>query len=92
MQVKWACVCAYIYIYNSNLTYLGTWWGYFATQDDNPCFRNAACFSNISEQEQDALIERMRKEREQRKKKEEEEALTLEQTKEQVIMFLLYFL
>ncbi|KAK7105807.1 G protein pathway suppressor 2-like isoform X2 [Littorina saxatilis] len=36
------------------------------------------------EQEQDALIERMRKEREQRKKKEEEEALTLEQTKEQI--------
>nr|KAG5699789.1 hypothetical protein BaRGS_013509 [Batillaria attramentaria] len=36
------------------------------------------------EQEQDALIERIRKEREQRKKKEEEEALTLEQTKEQL--------
>ncbi|XP_076438290.1 uncharacterized protein LOC143277391 isoform X2 [Babylonia areolata] len=36
------------------------------------------------EQEQDAMIERMRKEREQRKKKEAEEALTLEQTKEQI--------
>ena len=43
-------------------------------------------FQTFSEQEQDALIERMRKEREQRKKKEEEEALTLEQTKEQVII------
>lgn len=37
------------------------------------------------EQEQDALIERMRKEKEQQKKKEEEEALTLEQTKEQIV-------
>lgn len=36
------------------------------------------------EQEQDALIERMRKEKEQQKKKEEEEALTLEQTREQI--------
>jgi G protein pathway suppressor 2 len=39
----------------------------------------------VAEQEQDEMIERMRKEKEQRKKREEEEALTLEQTKEQVI-------
>ncbi|XP_025103012.1 G protein pathway suppressor 2-like isoform X2 [Pomacea canaliculata] len=35
-------------------------------------------------QEQDALIEQMRTERELRKKKEEEEALTLEQTRDQI--------
>ncbi|XP_067674785.1 G protein pathway suppressor 2-like isoform X1 [Haliotis asinina] len=36
------------------------------------------------EQEQDAMMERLRKERELKKKKEEEDSLTLEQTKEQV--------
>ena len=36
------------------------------------------------EQEQDALIERMRKEREQRNKNEEEEALTLEETRDDI--------
>lgn len=37
------------------------------------------------ELEQDAQIERMRKEQELRKKKEKEDHLTLEQTKEQVL-------
>lgn len=40
--------------------------------------------SSIAEQEQDAMMERLRKERELRKKKEEEDSLTLEQTNEQV--------
>ncbi|BFZ05144.1 hypothetical protein BsWGS_08183 [Bradybaena similaris] len=37
------------------------------------------------EQEQDAMMERLKKERELRKKKEEEDSLTLEQTNEQIL-------
>ena len=47
-----------------------------------PC--NPILFYSVAEQEQDAMLEKERKEREIRRKKEEDNTLTIEQTKEQV--------
>ena len=49
-------------------------------------------YISLAEQEQDEAMERLKKERELRRKKQEEDSLTLEQTKEQVGLHLLYFI